>query len=93
MSTNYTTVDEASVDEQTDECQTTVDEWASEVEVGWAAEETPELRASVEQDIQGKVDYALWSVKEASDDVESSSDVRRVWIPDVIRMPPIQERN
>ncbi|SNZ15269.1 hypothetical protein SAMN06269185_2444 [Natronoarchaeum philippinense] len=58
MSTNYTTVDEASVDEQTDECQTTVDEWASEVEDQWTIEGTPELRASVEQDIQAKVDYA-----------------------------------
>ncbi|WP_256393752.1 DNA-binding protein [Natronoarchaeum rubrum] len=58
MSTNYSTVDEASVDEQTDEYQTTVDEWASEAAAKWVVEEEVELRASVEQNIQGKVDYA-----------------------------------
>jgi len=58
MSTNYTTVDEASVDEQTNEYQTTVDEWASETADEWVVDEEVELRASVEQDIQGTVDYA-----------------------------------
>ncbi|WP_256393014.1 DNA-binding protein [Natronoarchaeum rubrum] len=58
MSINYTTVDEASVDEQTGEYQTTVDEWASETADEWAVEEEVELRASVKQDAQAKVDYA-----------------------------------
>ncbi|WP_256391482.1 DNA-binding protein [Natronoarchaeum rubrum] len=66
MSTNYSTVDEVSVAEQTDEYQTTVDEWADEAADEWASgaadewvvDETPELRASVEQDVQATVDYA-----------------------------------
>jgi len=58
MSTNYTTVDEASVAEQTDEYQTTVDEWADEEAAEWVVEEQVELRANVEQDIQATVDYA-----------------------------------
>jgi len=58
MSTNYTTIDEASVDEQTDEYQTTVDEWSSETADEWVVEEEVELRANVEQDVQATVDYA-----------------------------------
>jgi len=58
MSTNYTTVDEVSDDEQAGKHQTTVDDWADEAMDEWAVEEEVELRASVEQDIQAKVDYA-----------------------------------
>jgi len=58
MSTNYATVDEVSDDEQAGKYQTTVDEWAGEVEDEWVVEAEVELRASVEQDIQGTVDYA-----------------------------------
>ncbi len=50
MSSNYTTVDEVSDDEQTDEHET---EWS-----GAVVEDEVELRASVEQDSQAKVDYA-----------------------------------
>ncbi len=57
MSSNYTTVDEVSDDEQAGKHQTTVDDWADEAMDEWVVEEKVELRASVEQDIQAKVDY------------------------------------